>query len=150
MANNYLFRLNTTDVPDGYKPRGCSIVVPKPTGKSLSGKPIGARGWPYAVLTWEEGDLTVEAFQWWDAWVGAGFLSVALSNVVLPNPRYTGTFTHPDTEAEYPNHQQWSSGRLQFPDTDEGGGMDQRSVSGTVGNWVVGARSTLYIWDLGR
>jgi hypothetical protein len=127
---------------------------PQDNAVNLLGRPVGAQGFPKAVLSWDRMKMTTGGaggYQWWLNLFGAGAQYVTLTDLVLPNPNSTAIVTH--SSVDYHNHTVWTSGVLWLPVISEGATMKRWSGDSNYpdnfGNLIEGT-VTITISELGR
>lgn len=150
LPTNVIFKINNKTVPDWARPPrdGFSpVFYPRSNGRrDLSGRPGGARGFGYILLTWET--ISARAFRHWahDV-VGDDFQWVEANGLTLPDPERGGAA---DSSSAY--HKTFRYGVIEKIT------LEETSKAQYVGTCLVtqrqmvmmGGRATLKISQLGR
>lgn len=96
VPTNIIFKVNNVEVPawarpprDGFSP----VFYPRSNGRrDLAGRPGGARGFGYIVLTWEV--ISAQAYRYWaHDLVGDYFQYYEAFGLTLPDPERGGAAT---------------------------------------------------------
>lgn len=138
VAENFLYRVNQQVLPAGDHPTRCAVFHPQPATDvvNFNSRPGGVQGRTLAILTWE--DMPVSAREWFDAFLGAGNMSVTLSDLVLPDSDSAYNETVTEGGLDYPKHGVWTSADLWRVILPEGYTEDYKIVGGSRVRYIIG------------
>lgn len=109
MAQQFLVRVNNQVCPEEAWPETIHYTSQDGEGaRNLLGDPVGGGIERAVTLGWTL--IAASGLDFWTQFVGAGNLSVTLSDLVLPDPVQGETISY--LSVAYPRHAQWSSARL--------------------------------------
>lgn len=137
---SFLFVVDVS-VPEYAKPQYVNVIYPSPDALDERGRPVGAFGYPHALLWWDR--ISLEAAAWWQGRVD-GRLSVDVSRVILIDTQKGGAVNWEDVT--YLGYSDWSSGILHELSRDASGHAEHYNKDE---KWFEG-RAEIKITELGR
>ena len=137
---SFLFVVDV-EVPEFAKPQYINVIHPKPDSFDERGHPVGAFGYPHALLWWDR--ISLEAATWWQGRFNGG-LSVDVNRVILVDIQRAGVVSWGGKALL--GYSDWSSGILHELALDESGFAEHYNKDD---KWFEG-RAEIKITELGR